>query len=106
MPSIGHVTLQPNGSFRGRLVTLSIRRDIQIIPAEKHSDTHPDFRVMSDEVELGAAWKRQNRSNGNEYISMSLAAPEFGPRTIYANLGKKPDSDSDTEFALIWNPAD
>lgn len=104
MPSIGHVKLLPNGSFNGRLVTLSIRKEIQIIPVEKHNEAMPDFRVMSDDVELGAAWKRQNRTNGNEYISMSMAAPEFGPRTIYANLGKKPDSED--EFALIWNPAD
>lgn len=104
MPSIGHVKQLPNGSFKGRLVTLSIRKDIQITPVEKYNDAMPDFRVMSDDVELGAAWKRQNKSNGSEYISISLAAPEFGPRTIYANLGKKPESED--EFALIWNPAD
>ena len=104
MPAIGHVKLLSNGSYKGRLVTLSIRKDIQIIPAEKHHDAQPDFRVMADDVELGAAWKRQNRTNGNEYISISLAAPEFGPRTVYANLGKKPEGEDN--YTLIWNPAD
>ena len=104
MPAIGHVKLLSNGSYKGRLVTLSIRREIQIIPVEKFNDAMPDFRVMSDDVELGGGWTRQNRTNGNEYTSLSLAAPEFGPRTIYANLGKKPDTED--EFVLIWNPAD
>lgn len=104
MPAIGHVKLLSNGSYKGRLATLSIRREIQIIPVEKFNEAMPDFRVMADDVELGGGWKRQNRTNGNEYISLSLAAPEFGPRTIYANLGKKPDTKD--EFALIWNQAD
>lgn len=35
-----------------------------------------------------------------------LAAPEFGPRRPYANLGRTPGSDDRTQFAIIWNPAD
>jgi uncharacterized protein (DUF736 family) len=38
-------------------------------------------------------------------VSLSLAAPEFGPRRIYANLGRAAGGDEDT-FAVIWNPAD
>ena len=32
MPSIGHVTRQQDGSFKGQLKTLSIRADIEIVP--------------------------------------------------------------------------
>jgi uncharacterized protein (DUF736 family) len=46
---------------------------------------------------------RRNRDD-EEYISLSLAAPEFGGR-IYANLGRAPGSQGDEEkYAVIWNP--
>ena len=38
-------------------------------------------------------------------MSLSLAAPEFGPRKLYANLGRAAGQDDDSVFALIWNPA-
>jgi hypothetical protein len=38
--------------------------------------------------------------------SLSLAAPEFGPRRLYANLGRAAGQDDDETFALIWNPVD
>ena len=39
-------------------------------------------------------------------MSLSLAAPEFGPRKLYANLGRAAGQDDDEVFAMIWNPAD
>jgi len=108
MPAIGHVTKQANGSFKGRLTTLSIRADIEILPnVAKESNEQPDYRVRVQGVEIGAGWKRQSRTSGNEYVSLSLAAPELGPRTIYANLGHAAGLDeAEDVFALIWNPAD
>ncbi|MEX0344375.1 MAG: DUF736 domain-containing protein, partial [Rhizobiaceae bacterium] len=32
--------------------------------------------------------------------------PEFGPKKLYANLGKAAGQDDDNVFALIWNPRD
>ena len=43
--------------------------------------------------------------SGRDYVSLSLAAPEFGPRRLYANLGRAAGQDDDA-FAIIWNPAD
>lgn len=43
---------------------------------------------------------------GKDYVSLSLAAPEFGPRRLYANLGRAAGQDDDDAFAIIWNPAD
>ena len=45
-------------------------------------------------------------TSGKEYVSLSLAAPEFGPRKLYANLGRAAGQDDDEAFAVIWNPAD
>ncbi len=107
MPSIGHVTKQSNGGYKGNLRTLSIRASIELVPnARKANDSQPDFRVESEGVEIGAAWVRKSETSGNDYVSMSVAAPEFGPRRIYANLGRMAGQDDDDVFALIWNPND
>ena len=107
MPSIGHVTKQSNGGYKGNLRTLSIRASIELVPnRRKANDSQPDFRVESDGVEIGAAWVRKSETSGNDYVSMSVAAPEFGPRRIYANLGRAAGQDDDDVFALIWNPND
>lgn len=106
MPAIGHVVRDGNG-FKGELRTLSIRTEIAIAPnLAKASEAQPDYRVTAGGVEVGAGWLRRSEVKGNEYVSLSLAAPEFGPRRLYANLGRAAGHDDDDHFALIWNPAD
>ena len=104
MPSIGHVTLQSDGSYKGRLTTLSIQRNIEFVLNRKKSETQPDYLVMAGEVEIGAAWIRKAINSGKEFVSVSLAAPEFGDRTLYANLGRLPGSKEKKDFSIIWNP--
>ncbi|HET6606194.1 MAG TPA: DUF736 family protein [Rhodopila sp.] len=107
MPAIGYVTKQSNGGFKGQLKTLSIRADIDIVPnTAKTTDNQPDFRVLTKGYEIGAGWVRTGETSGKEYVSLSLAAPEFGPRRLYANLGRASGQDDDGPYALIWNPAD
>ncbi|WP_314376329.1 DUF736 domain-containing protein [Sphingomonas paucimobilis] len=106
MPAIGYVTREGNG-FKGQLRTLSIRTDIEIVPnSRKSGDTQPDYRVSAAGVEVGAGWVRRGEMSGKDYVSLSLAAPEFGPRRLYANLGRAAGQDDDDAFAIIWNPAD
>ena len=105
MPAIGHVTRNQNG-FKGQLKTLSISAEISIVPARKTSDNQPDYRVVAGGVEIGAGWNRHSETSGNDYVSLSLAAPEFGPRRLYANLGRAAGQDQDDVFAIIWNPND
>ena len=106
MPAIGYVTRDGN-RFKGQLKTLSIRTDIEIIPnTRKSGDTQPDYRVSAAGVEVGAGWVRRGEMSGKDYVSLSLAAPEFGPRRLYANLGRAAGQDDDDAFAIIWNPAD
>lgn len=106
MPAIGYVTRSGNG-FKGQLKTLSIRAEIEIVPnTRKSGDTQPDYRVLSGGAEVGAAWNRRSESSGNDYVSLSLSAPEFGPRRLYANLGRAAGQDDEDAFAIIWNPAD
>lgn len=106
MPAIGYVTKADDGSFKGQLKTLSISADIAIVTnRNKSSDSQPDYRVLSDGVEIGAGWLRRSETSGRDYVSLSLAAPEFGPQRLYANLGQAAGGPDD-RFAVIWNPAD
>lgn len=105
MPAIGYVTREGNG-FKGEIKTLSIRTQITIVPSQKTSETQPDFRVVAGGVEVGAGWNRRSEMSGNDFVSLSLAAPEFGPRRIYANLGRAAGQDDDDTFAIIWNAVD
>ena len=106
MPAIGYVTREGNG-FKGQLKTLSIRTEIEIVPnTRKASDTQPDYRVSANGVEVGAGWVRRGEMSGKDYVSLSLAAPEFGPRRLYANLGRAAGQDDEDLYAVIWNPAD
>ena len=107
MPAIGTVTKQSNGGYKGQLKTLTIRADIDLVPnGGKTAENQPDFRVLTQGVEIGAGWIRTGETSGKEYVSLSLAAPEFGPRKLYANLGRAAGQDDPDTFAVIWNPAD
>ncbi|MCR6659776.1 MAG: DUF736 domain-containing protein [Asticcacaulis sp.] len=108
MSAIGYVTRNTEtGIYKGQIRTLSIRTDIEIIPNRaKQAPGQPDFRVVAGPVELGAGWVRTGERSGKDYVSLGIAAPEFGPRRIYVNLGRAADHDDDDVFALIWNPAD
>ena len=106
MAAIGYVT-RNGDAFTGELRTLSIKAEIAITPnTAKTSEAQPDYRVSSNGVEIGAGWLRRAESSGRDYVSLSLAAPEFGPRRLYANLGRAAGQDDDNSFAIIWNPAD
>ncbi len=59
MATIGSVTKREDGRYEGELKTLSIRADIAILPVtDKTSDSQPDFRVVSQGIEIGAGWMR------------------------------------------------
>ena len=107
MASIGQVTRTSNGSYKGQIKTVSIQAEIDIVPnTEKAADGQPDFRVLSKGSEIGAGWTRRAKSSGNDYVSLCLAQPEFGPLRLYANLGRAAGAEGDDIFALIWNPQD
>jgi uncharacterized protein (DUF736 family) len=106
MAAIGFVNGTIEKGFVGQLKTLSIRASIEISPNRTKTGTQPDFRIFSEGVEVGAGWVRKGEVSGNIYVSLSLAAPEFGPRRLYANLGRAAGQDDDDTYAVIWNPAD
>jgi uncharacterized protein (DUF736 family) len=105
MATIGSVTKHEDGHYEGELKTLSVRADISIVPVtDKVSHNQPDFRVLSRAVEIGAGWLRVGQMSGKEYVSLSISAPEFGSKTLYANLGRAAGQTDPNVYALIWNP--
>jgi len=59
MATIGSVTKRDDGRYEGELRTLTIRADIAILPVgEKMADNQPDYRVVSQGIEIGAGWIR------------------------------------------------
>jgi len=107
MATIGTVTRRKDGRYEGELKTLTVRADIAIVPiAEKTSPAQPDYRVISEGIDIGAGWIRTGQVSGKEYVALSIAAPELGAKTLYANLGRAAGQPEDDVFALIWNAQD
>ena len=107
MTAIGYVTKQADGHYKGTLRTVSIKADIDILPNTlKTSDTQPDFRVMTEGIEIGAGWTRKGETSNKEYVSLSIAAPEFGPKKLCAILGKAVGSDHKDLYAAVWDRFD
>jgi uncharacterized protein (DUF736 family) len=107
MTAIGYVRKEDDGRYVGTIRTISIRAEVEIIPTlNKTSDAQPDFRVMTQGIEIGAGWAKTGSSSGKDYVGLALAAPEFGPRRLYANLGRAAGQDDENVFALIWNPSE
>jgi uncharacterized protein (DUF736 family) len=107
MATIGSVTKREDGRYEGELKTLSVRADISILPVgDKASPSQPDYRVVSQGIEIGAGWIRTGQSSGKEYVSLSISAPELGSNTLYANLGRAAGQTDPDVYALIWNPQD
>lgn len=101
--TIANLTVKADDTLEGTLATLVVTAPIAIVPnARKMNDMAPDYRIISRKngFELGAGWNRVSEK-GNEYISVSLSAPEFG--TIYGNVANAPGDDPKKKV-IIWNP--
>jgi len=107
MASIGYLTKQDDKTYTGVLTTLSINTKIRMVAnGDKKTPKHPDFRILGpNNQEVGAGWKKISLED-KEYIRVSLESPEFGPRRLYANLGRAAGQDDPDTFAIIWNAED
>lgn len=101
MPQIGQFSRDASG-FAGQLVTLTLNRELVIVPAE-HTDAEnaPDYRIhytAHDGPEVGAAWKRTGEKAG-EYLSVLIDDPALS-QPIRANLFR--DDDAGASWSLHW----
>src|SRR3546814_13645343 len=90
MSAIGYVQRQSDGSFKGAIRTLSINAEVAIVPNRGKTGDQPDYRVVSNGVELGGGWIRPGEVSQLEYVRLALSAHELGPLPLYAHPGRAP----------------
>jgi uncharacterized protein (DUF736 family) len=101
------VIRQADRCYKGHLRTVSIKIEIDILTnIQKCSDSQLSFRVITEGIEVGAGWTRKGETSNNEYLCLSIAALESGPKKLYANLGKAAGSEDKDLYSVIWNPGD
>ena len=71
---------------------------------KKDTEGQPDYRIFAGETatEIGGGWVRKAKSSGRDYVSITLADPQIGPRRIYANLA--PVKGKKGRHVILWNP--
>ena len=104
--ALGYVSETKTG-FEGNLAMMNLSAAIRIeTNAEKSEDGQPDYRIYAGETstEIGGGWMRKAKSSGREYVSLTLADPQIGPRPIFANLA--PVKGTKGRHVILWNPRD
>lgn len=104
--ALGYVSETKSG-FEGALAMMNLSASIRIEKnAEKDTDGKPDYRIVAGETstEIGGGWIRKAKNSGREYVSITLAEPQIGPRKIYANLA--PVKGKKGRHVILWNPRD
>lgn len=83
-------------TFEGNIRTLTLSGRMVIRPSElKRSDNSPDYRVIMNGIEVGAAWKKVSQED-NPYLRVSIDDPSL-PAVIRANMVLV-----DGQYHLIW----
>ena len=104
--ALGYVSETQTG-FEGALAMMNLTAPIQIEKnADKTADTQPDYRIFAGEIrtEIGGGWIVKAKSSGKNYVSLTLADPNIGPRKVFANLA--PVKGRKGRYVLLWNPKD
>lgn len=104
--ALGYVTETSTG-FEGALAMLNLTAPIKIEKnADKAADSQPDYRIFAGEIltEIGGGWIVTAKSNGKDYVSLTLTDPHIGPRKVYANLA--PVKGKKGRYVLLLNPKD
>jgi uncharacterized protein (DUF736 family) len=114
MASIEHVTANAKGDFKGRLRTLSLTAEVEIVPNDNNvHDNQPDYRVLSGGIDVGPGWncrseasnwqvtgrrqvmagdgKIKRKSARRRFLSMSLSAHRFFGRLSVSAAPRKRD---------------
>lgn len=104
--ALGYVTETSTG-FEGSLSLMNFTAAIRIEKnEEKAGDSQPDYRILAGETgtEIGGGWIRKAKASGRDYVSITLADPQIGPRKIFASLA--PVKGKTGRHVILWNPRD
>ena len=62
--------------YAGTIRTLTLNTEVQIVVNDrKESDGAPEYRIMTDTSEIGAAWRKTKRGFDRTYLSVKLDDP-------------------------------
>jgi len=104
--ALGYVSETETG-FEGALAMMNLSVPLRIEKnADKTTDAQPDYRIFAGDIltEIGGGWIMTAKSSGKDYVSLTLADPQIGPRKVYANLA--PVKGKKGRYVLLWNPKD
>lgn len=97
---IGTFKKTDNG-FAGTIRTLTVNAKATLVPNDKRSENAPDYRLLANSVEIGAAWQKTAKESDRPYLSISLDDPSFNgpiyPRLVEADAGA---------YNLVWQRPD
>jgi uncharacterized protein (DUF736 family) len=95
---IGNFKTTDSG-YRGTIKTLTFKVEAVFHPIDKKSDKSPDYRITTDDSEIGAAWKETSEKTGNGYLSVQLDAPGLSA-PIKCALVK---TGAEHGYSLVWD---
>jgi len=94
---IGNFKTTDDG-YKGVIKTLAFTTEAEFVPADKHSDKSPDYRIINDgDTEIGVAWKEVSKAD-NAYLSVRLDGPTL-PSSVSCALVK---TGIEHSFTLVW----
>lgn len=100
MAIIGTFKKAKSGGWDGKIRMLSAVLNARFVPNDHRvSDTAPNFWLLSDTSDLGAAWVRRSGLDNQEFLSVRLDDPTFerpiSAALFYCEDGERAD--------LVWN---
>lgn len=104
--ALGYVSETKSG-FEGALAMMNLSASIRIEKNdEKAGEGQPDYRIYAGETstEIGGGWIRKAKFSSRDYVSITLADPQIGPRKIFANLA--PVKGQKGRHVILWSPRD
>jgi uncharacterized protein (DUF736 family) len=90
--------------FIGHIRTLFYKSDkVSFEPLASDNPKAPSHRIYTgDEIELGAAWTRTNKTDGSVYYDVKLDDPTFAA-PVFARLVPAKDGKG---YMMIWERGD
>jgi uncharacterized protein (DUF736 family) len=83
-----------NDTYTGELYSPVLPAKVSIEPNPNRGGKAPDYRLLADGHEIGAAWKRTTRDKGAPFLSVHLDDPGL-PAPVDAMLSQSGE--------LVWN---
>ena len=81
-------------SYAGELYSAVLPGKVSIEPNPNRGGKAPDYRLLAESREIGAAWKRMSREKGTPFLSVQIDDPAL-PAPINATLSQAGE--------LIWS---